>query len=164
MTKGRLRWLFQDCEVMHFNGGRIINLREERNEKRRWGLGRSWGVSWWVLFAHPLICWNMFIHLWCTHRRPTSSAQGESKQSTIQVHKPSHPRATARAAFCFGLEKGSTLPAHILSFKDEGVLGTHLKLKKLGIQWNKFEVIWRSFAQSNYATKSSYLDSAPTTR
>ena len=29
------RWLFQDCEVVHFNGGRVINLREERKEKRR---------------------------------------------------------------------------------------------------------------------------------
>jgi len=29
------RWSFQDYEVMDFNGGRIINLREERKEKRR---------------------------------------------------------------------------------------------------------------------------------
>ena len=33
MTKRSLRWLFQDCEVVHFNGGRIINLREEGKER-----------------------------------------------------------------------------------------------------------------------------------
>jgi len=35
MTEISSRWLFQDCEVVHFNGGRIINLREERKENRR---------------------------------------------------------------------------------------------------------------------------------
>jgi len=35
MTKRSSKWLFYDCEVVHFNGGRIINLTEERKEKRR---------------------------------------------------------------------------------------------------------------------------------
>jgi len=35
VTERSSRWLFQDCEVVYFNGGRIINLREERKEKRR---------------------------------------------------------------------------------------------------------------------------------
>jgi len=34
MTKRRLKRLFQDCGLVHFNGGRIINLREEGEEKR----------------------------------------------------------------------------------------------------------------------------------
>jgi len=33
MTERSSRWLFQECEVVHFNGGKIINLREE--SKRR---------------------------------------------------------------------------------------------------------------------------------
>ena len=42
VTKRSSRWLFQDYEVVHFDGGGIINLvREERKEKRRRGLGRS---------------------------------------------------------------------------------------------------------------------------
>ena len=36
-------------------------LNRRKKGKGRWGLGRSWGVSWWVLLAHPLICSNMFI-------------------------------------------------------------------------------------------------------
>jgi len=35
MTERSARWLFKDCEVVHFNGARIINLREERKEKRK---------------------------------------------------------------------------------------------------------------------------------
>jgi len=35
MTEGSSRWLFEDCDVVHFNGGRTINLREERMEKGR---------------------------------------------------------------------------------------------------------------------------------
>jgi len=34
-TKRSSRLLFHDFEVVHFNGGGIINLREERKEKRR---------------------------------------------------------------------------------------------------------------------------------
>ena len=35
MTKRSSKWLFQDLEVMHFNGGRITRFREEIKEKRR---------------------------------------------------------------------------------------------------------------------------------
>ena len=32
MTKRSSKWLFRDCEVVHFNGERIINLRQEIND------------------------------------------------------------------------------------------------------------------------------------
>jgi len=35
MTKRSSRWLFEDCKVVHFNDGGIINLREEGKEKIR---------------------------------------------------------------------------------------------------------------------------------
>jgi len=56
------RCLFQDREVDHFNVGRITSLSEKTKEKRRWELGRSWEVSWWVPFAHQLICLNIFLY------------------------------------------------------------------------------------------------------
>ena len=59
MTKRSSKWLFQDWEVVHFNGSRITRLREGRKEKRRWEPGRRWKVSWWVPFAHPLACSTM---------------------------------------------------------------------------------------------------------
>ena len=47
--------------------------------------------------------------------------------------------------------KMAQLAGSYLEFQNqgEGVLGTHLKLKKSKIQWNKFEVLWSSVAQSN---------------
>jgi len=33
MTTRSSRWLFQDCELVHFSGGRIINLTEERKKR-----------------------------------------------------------------------------------------------------------------------------------
>ena len=38
----KFKVLFQDWEVVHFNGVIIISLREERKEKWRWELGRNW--------------------------------------------------------------------------------------------------------------------------
>jgi len=35
MAKRSSKWLFQDRKVVHFDGGRIINLRAEGKEKRR---------------------------------------------------------------------------------------------------------------------------------
>ena len=96
---------------------------------------------------------------------PMGDQQGEQRRA--QAIKASSPQASWYKNFCPRLflvwtRKMANFAGSYPKFHNwgEDVLGTHSKLKNSEIQWNKCRVIWTSFAKSNWATKSSYPDSA----
>jgi len=88
------------------------------------------------------------MHPWWTSKGSLREVQ------TLKILSPQANwfKRCQQAYFLVWTQKSPTLPG-------EGVFDTHLKFKKSRIQWNKFEVICSSFAQSNWAAKLGYLDS-----